>query len=472
MDIEGFKKLVKKYEPLHSAFVSEAMTGERYYRNGSDILFGDRKEDTGGNTLRNADNRIPRNFHGLIVNQKASYAFTVSPLFDVGDASANKAVMEVLGDAYTKNCMELCVNAANTSVAWLHYWTDAEGRFCWAVVDSRQVIPVWDKSLERKLLGVMRVYEDTEEETGDNYTIYEYWTDTCCQAYRRRTADTVDSGLWPYGMFTDPAENEKAVEYQHGMCEVPFIPFFNNNIHTSDLKNIKKLVDVYDKVYSGFINDLDDVQEIIIVLSGYGGTELDGFLQDLKKYKTISLDGDKDENAGVSTLNIEIPIEARNTVLEITRKAIFEQGQGFDPQPEKFGNQSGEALKFMYSLLEMKTGLMETEFRLGFARLVRAICRHQGIKCSTVNQTWTRTRIRNDAELVQMCRDSIGIISQKTILKNHPFVTDIEEELKQLEKERQEAEEKEDAYQGAFKDGKDGSSGDSTGKDQDKKQDN
>ncbi len=127
MDIEGFKKLVKKYEPLHSAFVSEAMTGERYYRNGSDILFGDRKEDIEGNTLRNADNRIPRNFHGLIVNQKASYVFTVPPLFDVGGASANKAVMEVLGDAYTKNCMELCVNAANTSVAWVHYWTDAEG---------------------------------------------------------------------------------------------------------------------------------------------------------------------------------------------------------------------------------------------------------------------------------------------------------------------------------------------------------
>ena len=80
--------------------------------------------------------------------------------------------------------------------------------------------------------------------------------------------------------------------------------------------------------------------------------------------------------------------------------------------------------------------------------------------------------IRNDAELVQMCRDSTGIISQKTILKNHPFVTDIEEELRQLEKERQEAEEKEDAYQSAFKDGADGSIGDSNGKGQDKKQDN
>ena len=61
-----------------------------------------------------------------------------------------------------------------------------------------------------------------------------------------------------------------------------------------------------------------------------------GFLQELKKYKVIKLDDE--EGAGVSTLNIEIPIEARNSVLEATRKAIFEQGQGFDPQPENFAN--------------------------------------------------------------------------------------------------------------------------------------
>ena len=50
MDIEGFKKLVKKYGLLHAAFVNEALTGGRYYRNGSDILFGYEKEDTGDNT--------------------------------------------------------------------------------------------------------------------------------------------------------------------------------------------------------------------------------------------------------------------------------------------------------------------------------------------------------------------------------------------------------------------------------------
>lgn len=223
-------------------------------------------------------------------------------------------------------------------------------------------------------------------------------------------------------------------------------------MHTDDLKNIKPLIDVYDKVFSGFIDDLDDVQELIFVLSGYGGTELNGFLQDLKKYKAISLDADADGNPGVSTLSIEIPIEARNSVLEATRKAIFEQGQGFDPQPENFGNQSGVALKFMYSLLEMKTGLMETEFRLGFSRLVRAICKSKGIQCGTIIQTWTRTCIKNDTEQAQICKDSVGIVSKKTILKNHPFVEYADTELKQLEKEEKEEQDKinQNLYGNAF----------------------
>ena len=132
------------------------------------------------------------------------------------------------------------------------------------------------------------------------------------------------------------------------------------------------------------------------------------------------------------------------------RKAIFEQGQGFDPRPENFGNQSGEALKFMYSLLEMKTGLMETEFQLGFAKLVRAICNFKNIKCDNIVQTWTRTCIKNEQEQAAICKDSVGIISQKTILKNHPFVEDVEAELKQLKKENEEKTQNADIYQQMF----------------------
>ena len=72
------------------------------------------------------------------------------------------------------------------------------------------------------------------------------------------------------------------------------------------------------------------------------------------------------------------------------------------------------------------------------------------MQCDTIIQTWTRTRIKNDTEQAQICRDSVGIVSKKTILKNHPLVEDADEELKQIEKEEKEAQEKADAYTGAF----------------------
>lgn len=455
MELEVMKKLIRKYEPGHTRFSLRAMQAERYYRNETDILVKDKltdekEKEEPDNPLRNADNRIPRNFHGLIVNQKAAYMFTAPPLFDIGNEHGNEVVTEILGDEYRKNCMELCINAANASVGWIHYWEDEDGTFQWAVVDSKQIIPIESHNLKKKLLGVLRMYDEIDEETGDTYAIYEYWDKESCWSFRRKNGDTLDAGLFYYNTFMVPDTGDFTAEYRHEFGEVPFIPFPNNNTNTNDLKNIKPLIDVYDKVYSGFINDLDDIQELIIVLSGYGGADLNTFLSDLKKYKTIKVDGDEGSNPGVSTLSIEIPIEARNSVLEATRKAIFEQGQGFDPQPENFGNQSGEALKFMYSLLEMKAGLTETEFQLGFARLVRAICRHEGIDCKKIIQTWTRTCVKNDTEQAQICKDSVGIVSKKTILKNHPLVEDADAELKQLEKEAQEAQEKADAYAGAF----------------------
>ena len=131
MDIETIRRLIKKYESGHAAFIMQAEVAKRYYRNETDILFRNKQKEEekeeANNPLRNADNRIPRNFHGLIVNQKAAYAFTAPPLFDVGSTESNKRITEALGDEYAKNCMELCVNAANTSIAWVHYWKSDNG---------------------------------------------------------------------------------------------------------------------------------------------------------------------------------------------------------------------------------------------------------------------------------------------------------------------------------------------------------
>ena len=453
MDLETIKKVIKRYTTGHAEFIVNAATAERYYRNKNDILKNKQKvqeEDT-ENPLRNADNRIPRNFHGLLVNQKAAYMFTAPPLFDIGIQDANKRITDVLGDRYAKTTKDLCINASNCSVAWLHYWKNSEGAFEYGVVDSKQIIPVWTSDLNKKLSGILRVYDELDDTDGELYTIYQYWNDTHCQAFRKKSADTLDEGLQSYAMFCTFIDNEATLQdsFTHEYGRVPFIPFFNNNITTTDLDNIKALIDVYDKVFSGFVNDLEDIQEIIFVLSGYGGTELSEFLHDLKKYKTVKLD-ETEEKPGLSTLTIDIPVEAREKLLDITRKAIFEQGQGVDPQPEAFGNASGVALKYLYSLLELKAGLMETEFKLAFGEFVRAICKHLNVECKSIIQTWTRTAITNDTELAEIAAKSKGTTSDKTILKNHPWVEDADQEEKQIKKEQQTAEDDADQYKDTF----------------------
>ena len=167
-------------------------------------------------------------------------------------------------------------------------------------------------------------------------------------------------------------------------------------------------------------------------------------MSDLKKSKLIKVEGD----GGVDTIRAEIPFEARNAFLERTRRQIFVSGMGVDPNPENFGNSSGVALKYLYSLLELKAGMMETQFRSGFAELVRAICRLEGIaQPKRILQTWTRNMVQNDLETAQIAQQSVGIISDRTILANHPWVDDAESEQKQLEKEQQAAAEKQPQFQ-------------------------
>lgn len=444
MDIEIIKKQIRKYQPGHSAFVVKALKARNYYRNRTDILMEEPKEkrEREESPLRNADNRIPFNFHGLLVNQKASYMFTAPPLFDLGTDAANKQLTKFLGDKYAKACKDLCIEASNCTVGWFHLWKDAKGAWKYAVVPAEEIIPVWSRSLEQQLLGVFRTYQDIDEATGDTYTIYEYWNDKECNAYRLKAGDGLEQ-LLPYQMFVvNPELCEMSEQYQHGAGEVPFFPFFNNNTDSNDLDNIKPLIDTYCKVFSGFVNDLEDIQEVIFVLTNYGGQDLGQFFREMKDYKAIQIENEGDgDHSGVSTLTIELPVEARKELLAVTRKCIFEQGMGIDPDPQNFGNSSGVALNFLYSLLEQKAGLQETEFRLGFGRFIRCVCRLLDIpiKDDTIVQTWTRTSVRNDQELAQIAVQSKGIIADCDIVAHHPWIEDTEAALKHLEEQEKEA---------------------------------
>lgn len=405
----------------------------RYYDNDNDII---RKGvvPTDKDPLRNADNRIAHNFHELMVDEKAGYMFTYPVIFDTGKKEVNTKISEVLGDEFEDISQGLCIDASNVGKTWLHYWIDKEGKFLYDAVSDEQIIPVYKNTLKKLLEKLFRYYpmqEPDETKLGKvrNFVYFEHWEVDGSERFKFE--GTLDSIGLKY------IETE---EFGHRLETIPFIKFANNKKEKSDLLKYKKQIDLYDRVMSGFANDLEDIQQIIYILENYGGQNLNEFMSDLKRFKAIKTDtSEGGTHGGVSTLQIEIPVEARKVILEVLKKQIYESGQALQQDTESYGNASGVALKFFYRKLELKAGMMQTQFKKGFATFIRAILKYlnQDVNMQII-QTWTRNMISNDYENAQIAMQSKDIISDETIIKNHPWVESLEDELTKVKSQKEE----------------------------------
>lgn len=414
-------------------------TAKNYYNNKNDILLkGIIPEGKGKDPLRNADNRIPHNIHQILVDEKISYLFTYPPIIDIEDnEEINEKVNQSLGNEFERKLKNIGIEASNCGTAWMHYWIEIdedtrESKFKYEVVNTEEIIPIYDNGLERKLINIIRYYKVKEEVLNQldeiTYAYIEYWTDNKMIRWKMKDSFT-----------NTPIEESEDIT--HTLGDVPFIEFSNNKEKQSDLEKIKSLLDLKDVVVSGFANDIEDIQQIIYILENYGGTDLNEFLSDLKRYKTVKTESIDGNSGGLSTLSIDIPIEARNVLIEYLKKQIYESGQGLQQDIEVTGSVSGVALKFYYRKLELKSGLLETEFRTSINHLIKAILKFLGITENyKISQTYTRNMISNDLEAAQIAQMSTGIISKKTILENHPWVDDMQIEMDRLDEEKQQEE--------------------------------
>ena len=434
--LERIKKKITNYQDVRNSILE----AKKYYRNENKIL--DKgivpKQGEGKNPLRNADNRIPHNLHQVLVDEKISYLFTYPPIVQIEDnEELTDKVTNILGEEFDRKLKNIGIEASNCGTSWVHYWIKenketGEKQFKYALVNTEEIIPIYDNGLERELKNIIRYYTIKEEVEGqieeETFTYVEYWTDKEFIRWKMK------------GSYTNqPIEILGPIT--HKLEAVPFIELANNKEKQSDLNKIKRLLDLKDVVVSGFANDIEDIQEIIYILENYGGTDLSEFLNDLKRYKTVKTESMDGNSGGLSTLSIDIPVEARNVLIEYLKKEIYEAGQGLQQDVESMSNASGVVLKFFYRKLELKAGLMETECRIFISELVKAIMKFLGINEEyKITQTYTRNMISNDLENAQIAQMCTGIISKKTILENHPWVDDVQMELDRLDEEKQQEE--------------------------------
>lgn len=440
--------------------------GNRYYNNEDDIektgaaaidaVNGYLKE-IGQNPLRSADNRISNNWHEILTVQKNAYLFTYPPVFTVGeDEELSQQVNELLGDSFAKTMSRLGTFATNAGTAWLQYWVSEDGTFHTAALEADKGVAFTEPTdIEQTIIVFVREYL-LPDENGDEIPHYEVWDKDEVVFINGKTLEEESVKM----------NGREVTRLLNPFGEVPFIEFPNNERKSSDLQKYKRLIDAYDKVVSGFINDLDDLQEIIFVLKDFRGDaentisvpvrdekgelqyDMDGdvltkevqkpvnLLQQIKAQKYLTVD----ESGGVDKITLEIPTEARNVALTLLQKQIYIAGMGVDPNPERTGQATGAYVDHLYHLLELKAGLMETEFRSSLNKLIRAVLKHlnREDKKVKITQSWTRNKPKDANETVNRLNATPReVMSDYTKRRLHPDIDDpdLEDTLVKQEQE-------------------------------------
>ncbi|WP_129600453.1 phage portal protein [Anaerophilus nitritogenes] len=436
IDSTIIKDLIKKHN------TTQMIAGHNYYHNENDILKRKRYYYKDGEKLEDTtkeNHKIPHNWHKMLVDQKVSYLVGKPISFSTNNQTEYEdRINLILGEVWDDTLTELAKNSSNKGTEWLHTYINEEGKFKFIIIPAEEVIPIYDTSLQENLEAILRYY--LVEVNGQERIRVEWWTrDTVTYYIETETGvfeldDTEKKNPDSHFYYNDKG---------YGWGKVPFIEFPNNQERYSDLKYYKELIDEYDLNISDLANNLAELQELIMVLKGYEGTDLAEFTENIRFYKTIQTSGE--EGSGVDKLELNIPVEAKKEMTDRLEENIFLFGQGVNMKTDKFGNSpSGVALKFLYSALDLKASIMERKFRKAIKRLLWFVTEYINIIDNTnynstdVQVTFRKTMITNDLENVDIAQKSVGIISDETIVSNHPWVEDVSGEIEKLKNQKEE----------------------------------
>jgi SPP1 family phage portal protein len=424
--------------------------GESYYKVENDILQRQMiryENDAPVTDETKTNNKLAHGFMHTLVEDKVNYLLVKPYTLKCDDEKYLDTVKNALGKRFQKKLTQLGVESSNKGIAWLHAYIDANGEFKVIKIQSEQCIPLWLDNDHEELQALIRYYviEAYEGKTKKYITKIEYWTPENVEYYVMTDDGRV---ILDAEMYLNDENNYdghfKVSEEPHAWDRVPFIAFKNNDYELSDLQFIKSLIDNYDLTRSDIANELEDIKNAIFALRGYGGENLSEFMRDLAYYRAVKLDAD--ENAGLDKIETKIDIEAAEKHYEALKKDIFDFGQGVDKNSDKLGNSpSGIALKFIYSGLDLKCNAMEDNFKWAFEQLLYFVNMYLTLTKQTVSDKevqiiFNRDIAINESQAITDCQNSKGVISDKTIISQHPWVEDVDAELKQIEEEGKSAE--------------------------------
>lgn len=424
----------------------EMLVSKRYFEGKHDILDRQRMVIGEGGKLVPVENlpnnKLVDNQYKKLVEQKTNYALG-KPLTI---ASSNETYLEELRKIFDKRLFRqlrvLGEEAISSGIAWLYPYYNNRGEFRVKVFPGYEVMPIWTDRNHDDLEMAIRAYSDmlvNKNGTTKDVTVLEVYTTDGIDRY-------VKEGQQVYPHPDHPHSGYMYVgDVEFNWQRLPLIPFKYNSKEIPLIRNVKSLQDALNQVLSDFQNNMEeDPRTTILVLKNYDGTNIPEFRRNLATYGVVKVQTVDGVQGGVETLRIEVNAQNYQAILMQLKRAIVENGRGFDAKEERMdGDPNQMNIESMYTDIDLDVNQMESEFQAGFEELKWFIDQYLmetgkgDFTNENVEFVFNRDIFINEDAKIDNCVKSVGVLSNKTIIAHHPWVSDLQHELAQIEEDKQ-----------------------------------
>ena len=429
----------------------DMVAGENYYKGKQDILFKQRTAigENGKLTILDnlPNNKVVDNQYKKQVDQKVHYIVGQPFLIQSENQQFVDAVKPYLQTKkFFKFLKALVKDAVNGGIAWVYPHYDESGEYVFARFKPYEIIPMWADAEHTILDCAIRTYEVVEYEGIEEKvtTKVEIFNPDGIYYFELKDDTLIDEEPFFEPYFT--VFNDDGTKQGYEWERIPLIAFRCNEEEVPLITRCKSMQDGLNRIESQWQDQMEeDPRNTIMVLVNYDGQNLGEFRQNLAQYgavKVRSMDGDKGD---VKTLQIQVNAENYKAIIEQFKKAIVENCMGYDAKDDRIGSNANEMnLKSMYSDIELESNSIETELQASFEELIWFLTCHLAntgagdFEDEEYEIIFNRDIMISEAEVIDNIKNSVGILSDETLIAQHPWVDDPEAELERLKKQKEE----------------------------------
>jgi SPP1 family phage portal protein len=336
-------------------------------------------------------------------------------------------------------------DSLNCGIGWLFVHYDEHGEITFKRLKPFEVIPGWKDAEHTVLDYAIRIYEVIAYEGKTEKVIQkvEVYDDKGITFFE--LSDDILTPVEPYNQSYFTITHEDGAETGYNWTKIPLIPFKYNTKEIPLIKMVKTLQDGLNTIESNFQNSMEeDTRNTILVLMNYDGQNLGEFRRNLAQYGAVKVRTVDGAGGDLKSLQVEVNSENYKAILEIFKKAIIENAMGYDAKDDRLaGNPNQMNIQSMYSDIDLDANNMETEYQASFEDLLWFVNCHFAnmgmgdFEGEEVDIIFNRDILISEGEVIDNCQKSVGVLSDETIIANHPWTDDPQLELARIKKQKE-----------------------------------